>query len=146
MEQGHSQLSGAIEEGKLAVVFALGPAPRGCADPVPLNKAKLMSYTCVAIVFAAVFVVNTLAAASMSGVFSIGAKKTALTEKSQHSRGCQVEKPSDAGKQSECVSPLQVCYLHSLKTVETCTALWLSDENGKYKSYWQVLGFSYIVL
>lgn len=38
-----------------------------------------MSYACVAIVFAAVFVVNTLAAAVMSGVFSMGAKKTALT-------------------------------------------------------------------
>lgn len=134
MEQGHSQLSGAIEEGKLAVVFALGPAPRGCADPVPLNKAKLMSSTCVAIVFAAVFVVNTLAAASMSGVFSIGAKKTALTEQPQHSRGCQAEKLSDAGKQIECLSPLQVCYLCSLKTMGTHTAPWLSDESGKNKS------------
>lgn len=57
-----------------------------------------MSYTCVAIVFAAVFVVNTLAAAVMSGVFSVGAKKTALTEQPQDSRSCQVEKPSDAGK------------------------------------------------
>lgn len=92
LEQGHSQLSGAVEKGKLAVVFALGPAPRGCADPVPLNKSKLMSYTCVAIVFAAVFVVNTLAAASMSGVFSMGAKKTALTEQPQQSRDCQVGK------------------------------------------------------
>lgn len=82
----------------MAVVFALGPAPRSCADHVPLNKAKLMSHTCVAIVSAAVFVVNTLAAAIMSGVFSVGAKKTALTEQPQDSRGCQVEKPSDAGK------------------------------------------------
>lgn len=119
LEQGHSQLSGAVEEGKLAEVFALGPAPRGCADPVPLNKAKLMSYTCVAIVFTAVFVVNTLAAATMSGVFCIGAKKTALTKQPQHSRGCQVEKPSDAGKQSNSLSPLQVCDLHSLRAMET---------------------------
>lgn len=111
LEQGHSQLSRAVEEGTLAVVFALGPAPRGCADPVPLNKAKFMSYTCVAIVFAAVFVVNTLAAAIMSGVFSVGAKKTALTEQPQDSRACQVEKPSDAGKQSEHLSPLQGCDL-----------------------------------
>lgn len=64
-----------------------------------------MTYASVAIVFAAVFVVYTLAAASMSGVFSIGAKKTALTEQPQRSRGCQVEKPSDAGKQSKCLSP-----------------------------------------
>lgn len=145
LEQGHSQLSGAVEEGKLAVVFALGPAPRGCADPVPLNKAKLMSYTCVAIVFAAVFVVNTLAAAIMSGVLSMGAKKTALTEQPQHSRGCQVEKPCDAGKQSKCLSPLQVCDLHSLTTMKTHRTLWLSDERGKYKCKWQVLGFGYIV-
>lgn len=55
-----------------------------------------MSYACVAIVFAAVFVVNTLAAAVMSGVFSMGAKKTALTADS----GCQAEQPRDAGKRS----------------------------------------------
>lgn len=61
------------------MVFVQGPDPRGCADSVPLNKAKLMSYACVTIVFAAVSVVNTLAAAVMSGVFSMGAKKTALT-------------------------------------------------------------------
>lgn len=134
LEQGYSQLSRAVEEGKLAVVFALGPAPRGCADPVPLNKTKLMSYTCVTIVFAAVFVVNNLAAASMSGVFSIGAKKTALTEQPQHSRGCQVEKPSDAGKQSKCLSPVQVCGRRLLMTVETHTGLRLSDKHGKYKS------------
>lgn len=72
-------LPSTAEEGKLAVVFVQGPAPRGCADSVPLNKAKLMSYACVGIVFAADLVVNTLAAAVMSGVFSTGAKKTALT-------------------------------------------------------------------
>lgn len=117
----------------MAVFFALGPAPRGCADPVPLNKAKLISYTCVAIVFASVFVVNTLAAAIMSGVFSVGAKKTALTEQSQDSRGCQVEKPSDAGKQSERLSPLQGCDLCWLLTMETHTALWLNEDRAKYK-------------
>lgn len=105
LEQSHSLQSRAAEEGKLAVVFALGPAPRVCANPVPLNKAKLMSYICVAIVFAAVFVVNTLAAAITSGVFSIGAKKTVLTEPARGSRGCQVEKPSDAGKQKRASLP-----------------------------------------
>lgn len=92
-----------------------------------------MSYTCVAIVFAAVFVVNTLAAAIMSGVFSVGAKKTALTEQPQDRRGCQVEKPSDAGKQSEHLSPPQGCDLCWLSTMETHTALWLSDDHDKYK-------------
>lgn len=89
-------LPSTAEEGRLAVVFVQGPGPRGCADSVLLNKAKLMSYACVAIVFAAVFVVNTLAAAVMSGVFSMGAKKTALTADS----GCQAEQPRDAGKRS----------------------------------------------
>lgn len=129
LEQGHSLQSRAAEEGKLAVVFALDPAPRVCANPVPLNKAKLMSYICVAIVFAAVFVVNTLAAAITSGVFSIGAKKTALTEPARGSRGCQVEKPSDAGKQSERLSPPQGCDLCWLSAMETHTALWLSDDH-----------------
>ncbi|GAB0184157.1 hypothetical protein GRJ2_000881000 [Grus japonensis] len=61
---------------------------------------------------------------------SVAAKKTALTEQPQDSRGCQVEKPSDAGKQSECLSSLQGCDLCWLWTMETHTALWLSDDRG----------------
>lgn len=126
----------------MAMVFALSPAPKGCADPGPLNKAKLMSYTCVAIVFAAVFVVNTLAAAVLSGVFKAEAKKIALTEQLQDRRGCQVKKPSDARKQSQHLSSLQGCDLCWVLTVETDTVRAVIGTSVKL----QVLGFDDTVL
>lgn len=92
-----------------------------------------MSYACVAIVFAAVFVVNTLAAAIMSGVFSIGAKKTALTAQAQDSRGCQAEKPLVLGSKAGVSPHLGTGTRTGFWLWKCLFLLWLGDDHDKHK-------------
>lgn len=98
-----------------------------------------MSYACVAIVFAAVFIVNTLAAAIMSGVFSTGAKKAALTAQAQDRRGCQAEQPLVLGSKVGVSPHLDAGTRAGFWLWKSLCPPWLGDEHDKRKCWQQVL-------